>query len=266
MGCAMRRSGTATGPWLLSAVLLVPGALPGLGSDDPPPDGGEVTAEQRPAGQGPAPESSAPEKEQKTGGQPVAKAADGVAPTVACAAPDRRWHASNIWLRCTATDAGGLAHPQDASFILTTTVHSGVETATAETGTRQVCDVGGNCTTAGPVTGIRIDRKAPEIDFRVPAEGGKYGLFTNQNVGYQCLDLGAGVLECRGDQPEGSRLKTGASTLGARTFTVVAVDKAGNKRRIERTYSVEPVVVPATGSPAVDPPADKPPAAEPPKG
>jgi hypothetical protein len=227
----MRGGGRATGPWALAAVLLVPGVLPGPGPGDPPPDVEDVST----------------------------AAADVQAPVVTCAAPDAAWHAANVALHCTASDAGGLARPRDASFDLRTSVPDGRESATAATGSRAVCDLAGNCATAGPIAGNRVDRKAPEIDVRVPAEGAKYGLFTAQDVGYECLDLGAGVAECKGDQPEGSRLKTGVSTLGPRTFRIVAVDKAGNRRQLDRRYSVEPVVVPA----AV-PPAEKPPGARPP--
>lgn len=253
----MRRGGRTSGPWLLSAVLLVPGAaLPGVASD-PPPDGGEVSAEQAPADKTPAEKAPA-----------VQRAADTTAPTISCAAPDDTWRRGNVAVGCRATDTGGLVHPEDAAFQLTTTVGAGQETASAATGARQVCDVAGNCATAGPIGPFRIDRKAPDIDVRVPAEGGKYGLLSDQNVGFECFDLGAGVLECKGDQAEGTRLKTGASTLGPRTFTIVAVDKVGNKRKLVRRYSVEPVVVPAGDGAPDKPPADsagkKPPAAKPP--
>ena len=71
-----------------------------------------------------------------------------------------RWHADNVALACTASDGGtGLANPADASFSLITSVAAGVENANASTDSRVVCDVAGNCTTAGPIGGNKIDRK-----------------------------------------------------------------------------------------------------------
>ena len=91
-------------------------------------------------------------------------ALDATAPTVSCTPPADRWHADNVSVECTAADSdSGLANPADASFALTTSVVEGTETAAAVTGSRQVCDRAGNCATAGPVTGIKIDRLAPSL-------------------------------------------------------------------------------------------------------
>ena len=62
-------------------------------------------------------------------------------PLVSCASPDGSWHANNIALACTATDAGGLANPLDASFFLFTSVAAGIEDGNASTDSRNVCDV-----------------------------------------------------------------------------------------------------------------------------
>ena len=62
---------------------------------------------------------------------------DRAAPTITCAAPDGAWHATNVALACTASDAGtGLANPADASFSLVTSVGAGIETANASTDSR----------------------------------------------------------------------------------------------------------------------------------
>ena len=79
------------------------------------------------------------------------------------------WSASNVSVACTASDAGsGLAAPTDAAFSLTTTVAAGSETANALTGSRQVCDVKDNCTTVGPIGGIKVDRKGPTVTITSP--------------------------------------------------------------------------------------------------
>jgi hypothetical protein len=89
-------------------------------------------------------------------------------PVIHCAAADGAWHADNVAIPCTARDDGsGLANPGDASFALPTSVPSGVEDPMATTGTHQVCDHAGNCATAGPIAGNKIDRKAPTLTLPV---------------------------------------------------------------------------------------------------
>ena len=91
-------------------------------------------------------------------------AVDAGAPVITCGKADGLWHAVNISITCTAVDGGsGLANPADASFTLSTSVAAGAETADAATGTRSVCDAAGNCATAGPIGGNKIDRKPPVL-------------------------------------------------------------------------------------------------------
>ena len=121
---------------------------------------------------------------------------DEQAPTVMCAAPDGVWHATNISLACTATDAlSGLANGADASLLLTTGVPAGVETANAQTSARTICDVAGNCSTAGPIGGSKIDLKGPSIAIGSPAAT-TYRLHENVVTGYGCTDTGSGVDSC----------------------------------------------------------------------
>jgi hypothetical protein len=91
---------------------------------------------------------------------------DRVAPLVACGVADNAWHGANVSIGCTAHDDGsGLADPADASFSLSTSVPAGTEDGDAATGSRQVCDIAGNCATAGPIGGNKIDRKAPVLSL-----------------------------------------------------------------------------------------------------
>lgn len=67
-------------------------------------------------------------------------------------------------IACTAEDpAGGLAHAEDASFTLHTSVPAGTEDANAATDSREVCNIKGNCATAGPIAGNKVDRKPPQV-------------------------------------------------------------------------------------------------------
>jgi hypothetical protein len=91
---------------------------------------------------------------------------DTTAPAVTCGSADEAWHADNVSIACTAQDdESGLADPAEAAFSLTTSVAAGEEDGDASTGSRQVCDAAGNCAPAGPITGNKIDRKAPALSL-----------------------------------------------------------------------------------------------------
>lgn len=87
---------------------------------------------------------------------------DETPPIVTCGSADDLWHADDVTIACTADDAESmLPDPGDEAFSLSTSVPAGSETADAATGTRAVCNGAAVCTTAGPVAGNKIDRKAP---------------------------------------------------------------------------------------------------------
>jgi hypothetical protein len=168
---------------------------------------------------------------------------DSTPPTVDCGSADGQWHASNVSIACTASDAGsGLAVPGDASFSLSTSVPAGTETANASTGTLQACDNAGNCTTAGPIPGNMIDRETPNITLTTPAAGARYSvlgtLLSPVRVRYTCSDGGSGLASCTGTLRNGSTIPTGIFDIGSHTFTVTAVDKVGNRSSVTHTYTV----------------------------
>ena len=163
---------------------------------------------------------------------------DRTAPVISCAAPDGAWHANNVALACTASDAqSGLANPADASFFLMTSLGPGIETANASTDSRIVCDVKGNCATAGPIGGIKIDRKPPVITITTPAINGVYPLKESIAASYACADGGAGPASCAGTVVNGAPLDT--SSIGSKTFVVNAADAAGNQSSETVTYTVK---------------------------
>ena len=115
-------------------------------------------------------------------------------PSINCAAADGLWHADNISVACTAFESlPGLASQSDAAFSLRTSVPSGVETANAATGTRQVCDVNSTCSTAGPVGNNKVDRRAPAIQIDTPADGSTFIVGQQISASYSCTDGGSGV-------------------------------------------------------------------------
>ena len=172
-------------------------------------------------------------------------AADATPPAIHCAIPDGAWHADNVAIACTATDAGsGLASTQDATFSLSTHVSNGAETAAAETDARRVCDLVDNCATAGPIAGIKVDRKAPVVTFTTPASNAYYALLGRVVISYGCADAGSGVAPCVGTEPSGLPLNTGLFALGRHSFTVSARDGVGHETVVTHSYAVSVLGLP----------------------
>jgi len=152
---------------------------------------------------------------------------DKTAPSINCGAPDGLWHASDVSIACTANDVlSGLANPPDTSFSLSTSVPAGTETSNAATSTHSVCDVAGNCATAGPVSGNMVDKRPPSINVSSPAAGSSYLLNQAVNASFTCTDGGSGVATCVGTVTSGSPIST--APVGGKSFTVNATDNVGN--------------------------------------
>ena len=165
-------------------------------------------------------------------------------PVIHCAAADGAWHGDDVSLSCTATDAGsGLSNAADASFVLVTSIAIGVEDANASTGTRIVCDKLGNCATAGPIAGNKIDRKGPVITLMTPANGAFYQLDKTVAAAFSCADGGSGIATCAGTVANGAAIDT--TSIGAKSFEVTATDAAGNTSSTSVSYTVVPKL-PAT--------------------
>jgi hypothetical protein len=164
-------------------------------------------------------------------------ATDVTEPQIQCTAPDGQWHAADVTLACTAADSeSGLANAADASFSLSTGVTPGIETDNATTGSRSVCDVAGNCATAGPFGGNRVDKKSPTIAVTSPPSNAAYRVGEVVYAAYACADDGSGLHSCSG--PVGSGAAIDTSAPGIKTFTVQATDHVGNQRSTSVTYRV----------------------------
>jgi Tol biopolymer transport system component len=159
---------------------------------------------------------------------------DDEPPTISCSAPDGAWHRDNVMIACAASDSGsGLADTADARFTLSTSVAQGEETADAATDAHKVCDTAGNCTTAGPIGGNRVDRRAPSIAISTPADGAVYQLGATVSAAYSCKDGGSGVASCTG--PE-APLDT--TTVGYHELTVTTADAVDNRASFATGYWV----------------------------
>jgi hypothetical protein len=162
---------------------------------------------------------------------------DSSAPSVSCDSADGSWHANDVRIPCTANDGvSGLSNAADGSFNLTTNVTGNTETSNASTDSRTVCDVAGNCATAGPISGNKVDKKAPTITITTPSPGASYLL--NQPVvsSYTCSDGGSGVGTCAGPVANGSNIDT--ASAGNKDFTVNASDAVGNTNSATNSCTV----------------------------
>ena len=83
----------------------------------------------------------------------------------------------------------------------------------------------GNCATAGPITGNKIDKKAPDISIVSP-QAKTYTTGESLSASYTCTDAGSGPAQCDGPVADGGTIDTTA--VGARTFKVSAADAVGN--------------------------------------
>ena len=128
----------------------------------------------------------------------VIRVVDTTSPVIQCMQPDSAWHGSDVTLSCTASDSGsGLRDAADAAFTLSTNVAPGIETQNAATESRQVCDLSQNCAQAGPIGGIKVDKKPPTLNALAAVNGSPFvsGGWTNQPVivTFACADGGSGV-------------------------------------------------------------------------
>src|SRR5439155_369191 len=173
-----------------------------------------------------------------------------------------------ISIACTVGDLGaGLANAADASFSLTTNVAAGTETANATTTTRAVCDKAGNCATAGPVTGNKVDKKGPVITVTQPTAT-TYLHSATLTLSYTVGDGGSGLKTFTATL-DGSTTLAGHGLangqpislltelpLGPHTFKVDAVDNVANTSSLSVTFTIAAALVfslfPASAAQAVD--------------
>ena len=157
---------------------------------------------------------------------------DVTPPEVRCEVAAEVWHSVNVAIECTAHDReSGLVLATDARFELRTNVPLGVETADALTDSRRVCDRAGNCVTAGPVAGNRVDRRGPTVELTCPSSPVLLTAAVNATIA--ASDGGTGLAV----DPSGPlALDTGA--LGIRSVSATATDRVGNSGSGECAYVV----------------------------
>jgi hypothetical protein len=157
----------------------------------------------------------------------VLASADAADPTVDCAVPDQTvWYGANVAVPCTASDSDSPpAIP--ASFSLSTSVASDIETASASTGTQVVCDSAAtpNCVTVGPYT-FKVDLKAPVVSCG-SADSSWHA--TNQSVSCTATDGGSGLADGGDSSFEiSTSVPDGVADASAFTDSRVVDDNVGN--------------------------------------
>src|SRR6185369_17125925 len=120
---------------------------------------------------------------------------------------------------------------------LSTSVAAGVEDGNASTDSRNVCDVKGNCTLAGPIPGNKIDLKPPQIVLTAPADVPIYQLNDVVKATFGCQEAGSGLVSCTGTGANGTAIDT--SSPGTKTFVVSAADAIGNTSSTTVSYEVK---------------------------
>jgi Abnormal spindle-like microcephaly-assoc'd, ASPM-SPD-2-Hydin len=187
---------------------------------------------------------------------------DKAAPTLVCGAPDTVWHVANVTIGCTALDGGsGLANPGDNNFGLSTSVPAGTETSNASTSSHRVCDAVGNCSTAGPLSGIKVDRKAPSVSC-----GAADGLWHSGDVVIACTagDGGSGLANpVDASFTLSTSVAPGTETANAATNSHTVCDTLGNcsiagpiggnkvDKKAPTTTATASRIPPAPGAPTV---------------
>jgi Tol biopolymer transport system component len=98
-------------------------------------------------------------------------------------------------------------------------------------------DQAGNRATATSTYQV-VDRTPPTISIAAPADHAVYMLGQSVPADYTCADQpgGSGIASCSGPVAAGAAIDT--SSVGAKTFTVTATDRAGNVAHASRSYSV----------------------------
>lgn len=177
-------------------------------------------------------------------------------PSVSCDDAPSAWSAVDVTVACTASDGGsGLANPADASFELSTNVAIGTETSNASTGSRPVADAVGNTASAGPVTGARVDRKAPVVTRNMANDScslpGTNGWCRGvQTAAFTVTDGGSG-LATDGAPVRGVSVSSGANGAAVSLASGAFSDLVGNESAgIAATFKIDSVAPQVTCAPA----------------
>lgn len=138
------------------------------------------------------------------------------------------WANGPVTVTWSCTDSG--SGPVSATV---TRQVSGPGTNLSATGT--CTDVAGN-SASNTHSGIQIDTTPPLVRFVSPVDGFTYPLGSQAVASFSCSDNQSGIASCSGTAPNGTVLQL--NTPGTQTFTVTAIDAAGNQTVVTHTFTV----------------------------
>jgi hypothetical protein len=155
------------------------------------------------------------------------------------------WNNSDVQIEITADDGNGSGAESitystaGAQNLASTTVTGGSAAFTVSNeGVTTVTflseDIAGNIEAARTVE-VKIDKTSPGISIVVPAST-SYLLNAVVTSEYSCSDLLSGISSCEGSLLNGSQLDT--SSTGTKSFSVSAVDVAGNTALSTANYTI----------------------------
>ena len=136
------------------------------------------------------------------------------------------WYTSDVIL---SWDVAGTPKP--------TTSGCGKATVGNTKGSTHTCTATNSVGSSQQAVTIKVDTGAPTAKIRKPASNAVYGLNAVQFASYSCADATSGVASCSGTVADGAHIPTG--TAGVQTFTVVAIDNAGNTSTETVSYTVK---------------------------
>jgi hypothetical protein len=166
-----------------------------------------------------------------------------VATVTATPAPNANgWNNGLVTVSFTGTDAtSGIA---SCSAVVTVSTEGAAQASPVGTCT----DVAGNVSAVVSAT-VSIDKTPPTVAISAPASGATYPQGAAVTASYTCADTLSGIASCVGSVASGAAVNT--ATAGTFTFTVTAIDKAGNATASSVNYTVTGGVT--GGAPTITP-------------
>ncbi len=167
---------------------------------------------------------------------------DTAPPVVQCDPPPTGWSAEDVSVSCIAFDLGsGIPNPDDDAFEFGwSPTCPPAPRPTTHKHRPLVCDNSfpGLCTTAGPIGGIKVDKRDPSIDTTLPP-GATVEQGGTLEADFSCADGGSGVASCVGTVDDGdlARHIRGAARTRSRSSPPT---RSATRRRVRSSTSSRP--------------------------